>query len=124
MTIPPTKTIPGLTMREEDQACMDEAKVFTKCVAENFKDKGLFQICQADKQVFDLCVVEWRKKVGPNAKIRGEYPGLPPKQCQGLSPLVEKCLEATKFNFQLCGRTMILFKHCVKSLYGSEFVVD
>jgi hypothetical protein len=62
--------------------------------------------------------------VGPDAKIRGTGPGLPPPQCQGMACLVEQCLLRTSYNFDHCKLPTEFFKKCVKGLYGSEYVTD
>ena len=104
--------------------CDDEASLWRDCIDDHLKDKNIFSECESQKVYFDRCVTRWREKVGPDIKIKGTHPGEPPPQCFGMSLLVGKCVSNTNYNFEICARPMTLFNHCVKSLYGSEYVVD
>ena len=102
--------------------CWAESGKMYTCVNSYLKSKDIFDKCEPSKQEFDQCIDAWRQQAGPDAKIRGGAPGLPPPQCQAMSGLIEKCLLSTSYNFEVCNRSMKFFKHCVKGLYGSEHV--
>jgi hypothetical protein len=104
--------------------CWTETAAWRDCVDEHLKSKNVKAECDPCRYTFDKCVGVWRAKVGPDAKIKGPNPGEPPRQCATMSYLVQKCLVKTQYNHIQCDRVMQQFKHCVKGLYGAEFISD
>lgn len=105
--------------------CDDAALTWQLCLDRNLTNMA---VCggttDSPRANFDVCVSEWRKEVGPNVRLRGSGIGEPPPQCAGLACLVQKCLYKTEFNSKICKDAALPFRHCVKQLYGEEYIVD
>jgi hypothetical protein len=108
----------------DDGPCWDETARWRDCLDEHIKSKNVKAECASNQHGFDKCVASWRAVVGPDVRIRGAHMGLPPPQCQSISCLVQTCLIRTQYDQKHCERMVQLFKHCVKGLYGSEYVSD
>ncbi|KEG14757.1 hypothetical protein DQ04_00321260 [Trypanosoma grayi] len=102
--------------------CEDEADNWRKCTEKNLGSSDLDQICTKELSSFDQCIAAWRSGVGHSVRIKGENEGEPPPQCAAMSCLIGLCLRNNGYNFEGCKIPMQYFKHCVKSLYGSEYV--
>lgn len=103
--------------------CADESNHWRKCIEANLlRYKTVAADCEAQQSEFDKCVLQWRQGAGAGVQVKGENPGDPPPQCQAHSCLIGECLRRTAYSFDVCAPPMAFFKHCVRTLYGSEYV--
>ncbi|KAF8279399.1 hypothetical protein TcBrA4_0020430 [Trypanosoma cruzi] len=107
----------------DSNICDEEVTTWRKCIERNLGDHKLEKKCSAELALFDRCIASWRLNGAKEVKIRGESEGEPPPQCAALSCLIGTCLRNTDYDFSRCKVPMQYFKHCVKSFYGSEYVV-
>jgi hypothetical protein len=124
MTTSPEHTQDCSRPSRDDGPCWAETGVWRDCIDERIKSKNVKAECASYQNAFDKCVGVWRAEVGPDARIRGRNLGEPPRQCSGISCLVQKCLTKTQYNHIQCDQVTKQFKHCVKGLYGAEYVSD
>jgi hypothetical protein len=115
----------------ESGVCGSEAKVWRECVAAVFEQgsappavQPMEATCAEQRAMFDKCVKPWRAEVGPNLRLRGPHPGEPPLQCAAMACTYESCMANAKYNHARCTGAMQQFKHCVKALHMSEWVLD
>ncbi|CUG87363.1 transmembrane protein, putative [Bodo saltans] len=111
-------------MSGNEEVCHMESNEWRKCVEQHLtQHKTVTATCLPLQSSFDKCVSDWRAtSSGKGVSVRGENPGDPPPQCAAHSCLIGACLRSTSYDFDKCEPPMRFFKHCVKSLYGSEFV--
>ncbi|RNF05649.1 hypothetical protein TraAM80_04482 [Trypanosoma rangeli] len=107
----------------ESCICDDEATKWRRCTEQNLGDLNLEKKCTVELAAFDQCIVSWRLNGAKDVKIKGTNEGEPPPQCAGLSCLIGRCLQQTNYDFSRCKVHMQHFKHCVRSFYGSEYIV-
>ena len=105
-----------------DEVCGSESYTWFQCVEKHLLDREGANKCLPPREAFDSCVRAWRTVVGPNVKLKGENQGEPPIQCAAMGCLIEACLKKTMYDSDRCRPITAGFKHCVKGLYGSEFV--
>lgn len=117
--------------RGDPSVCADEAWKWQVCATDTYsaatakpEQQTLAGACGAERSEFDHCVAEWRRRVGDGVKLRGDHQGEPPEQCAPLSCVYQSCMQTAQWNDARCRGAMLQFKHCVKQLHGSEFVLD
>jgi hypothetical protein len=111
--------------------CYNETKLWRRCL-ENIFERGkatkeqqpMDVSCVAERTAFDDCVAKWRAVVGPDVKLRGPVAYEPPVQCAPMACLYESCMANSRYETRHCTGAMQQFKHCVKALHGSEYVLD
>uniref|UniRef100_A0A7S1LVV7 CHCH domain-containing protein n=1 Tax=Neobodo designis TaxID=312471 RepID=A0A7S1LVV7_NEODS len=110
--------------------CAKQAKQWRACLNKVFQNGNATKAAQSmatcadERAYFDQCVQEWRAEVGSAVRLRGPNPGEPPVQCGPIACLYETCMAANTYKFEHCTGAMQQFKHCVKGLHGSEYVLD
>jgi hypothetical protein len=110
---------------QDPDVCWNESQTWFKCVEQNSLSPKLFdETCQPQRLTFDECVQKWRSAVGPSVKLKGDNQGEPPLQCAAMSCLIATCIKKTNYDFDKCSQITRSFKHCVKGLYGSEYVAE
>jgi hypothetical protein len=107
---------------EDHDVCWGESQTWFQCIEGNLLNPKLMQVCTAQRESFDKCVGQWRAVVGPCVKLKGANQGEPPLQCAGISCLIAQCTVKVNWDFDKCTQVTKSFKHCVKGLYGKEFV--
>jgi hypothetical protein len=116
---------------QQTDVCYAEALEWRKCLKQTFaagkaqpQEQPMDATCVAQRGAFDRCVTEWRGMVGPSVKLRGDNPCEPPAQCMPMACIYEDCMANSTYNHKKCTGAMQQFKHCVKALHGSEYVLD
>ncbi|RNF05129.1 uncharacterized protein Tco025E_07856 [Trypanosoma conorhini] len=107
----------------ESSICAEEATKWRQCIEQHLGDLNLERRCSDELALFDHCIASWRLNGAKDVKIKGENEGEPAPQCAALSCLIGTCLRKTNYDFSRCSVPMQYFKHCVKSFYGSEYIV-
>lgn len=108
--------------------CSVEAARWRTCVTDTFangkatKSQQGLNACTAPREAFDVCATAWRDTVGPDVRLRGAHPGEPPPQCMSMACAFENCMARTTYDQSKCSGAMQQLKHCVKALYGKEYV--
>ncbi|KAG5470025.1 hypothetical protein LSCM4_02716 [Leishmania orientalis] len=105
-----------------DDVCASEANGWSFCLEANLGDENLHKKCGMHQQKFDACVAAWRANVGSSVQLKGKNEGEPPSQCAAMSCLIGECLRKYNYNFDRCTPHTHLFKYCVKSFYGQDYV--
>jgi hypothetical protein len=109
-------------MIENAEVCASEATHWRRCIESHLTNPDVRRTCCDLREAFDRCVLEWRKVVGHNVQVRGDEPGDPPPQCAAHSCLVGECMRGNGYDYSKCTGPMSEFKHCVKQLFGSEYI--
>jgi hypothetical protein len=107
---------------DSTDVCWNESQRWFQCAEENLLNKKLDDICAGQRGSFDQCVTQWRAVVGPSVKLKGENQGEPPLQCAAMGCLIAACIKKVSYDFDRCTHVTKSFKHCVKGLYGSEYI--
>lgn len=115
----------------QPHVCRDESEQWRACLQSVFQlgraDKAAQKMdatCVEQRAAFDVCAANWRKEVGDAVKLRGDHPGEAPAQCRQMACVYESCMSNAGYDNAKCTGALQQFKHCVKALHGSEYVLD